>query len=228
MKKIKKYFTIKKSAGSRPGNRVKSSCYCVIDNCSSCNLNQYIKIVCENDLSTLVLKGNPPIEVLEAARLKIITEFSVLTGGSSIHLNSTRKVYYYHSLIILYSLCAELILSGEQEIPVKVLNKNGLHCDIPNNIEETNKLIDKIKSVISEKKIRLKAENKKLSSIDDKKMGKPTRENFISSLVTISKHAGFRLTTDISLMEYASYLNDYKREIEQLKRLRYGKNNKKY
>lgn len=228
MKKIKKYITIKKIVGSRPANREKSSCYCVIDNCSSCNLNQYIRITCENDLSALVLKGNPPVDILEAARLKIITEFSILTGESSTRLNSTRKLYYYHSLIVLYSACAELILSGEIEEPVKILNKNGLNCDIPINTEETNKLINKIKSAISEKKIRLKAENKKLSSIDDKKMGKPTRENFISSLVTISKHAGFRLTTDISLMEYASYLNDYKREIEQLKRLRYGKNNKKY
>lgn len=56
--------------------------------------------------------------------------------------------------------------------------------------------------------------------LDKEKGGKYTPKDFNDQLVLLSKHAGFRLTVDISLAEYAGYLKDYKNA------LKYGKYDK--
>ena len=215
-----------KNAGLKPGDRGKSLKYDIISDCDRCTLEMYIKMVCDGDLSVLVVSGEPGEDVLEAARIKIVSEFSVLTGSSDKMMSVTRKVYFYHSLILTYAICGDLIAAGEVEEAVKVLNQKGVRCTVPVNVEEREKLLKRIKSAITEKKIRLKEENKRMKELQEKKSGKVKREDFIQTLVALSKHAGFRLTTGISLTEYAAYLKDYNREIEQLKQMKYGKNNK--
>ena len=121
----------------------------------------YIKMVCDGDLSVLVVSGEPGEDVLEAARIKIVSEFSVLTGSSDKMMSVTRKVYFYHSLILTYAICGDLIAAGEVEEAVKVLNQKGVRCTVPVNVEEREKLLKRIKSAITEKKIRLKEENKR-------------------------------------------------------------------
>lgn len=206
---------------ANPGNYCK---YSIINDCERCPLSVYIDIVCDERLDGLIISGKPPREMLEAAALKICSEFSVLSGGNDKSMGITRRVYYYHSLILIYLICMNIISSGKCDKDViNTLVKNGLSCSMPNGDEETEKLISRIKSAISEKKIRMNNEKKRLQAIQTGTDVKPTREHYTNNLVMLSKHVGFRLTKEITLAEYAAYLKDYKEEIQRLKQLENGK-----
>lgn len=179
-------------------------------------------MTCDDDLQALVIKGNPPVEVLEAARLKIISEFQILSGSTDRGVTIAKKVYFYRSLIMLYVISANLIAAGDYSC-IEALNKKGLACKEPRNEDEANKLLKRIKSAITEKKVRMAEEEKRLARIQGKGE-KPTREGYMATLVAISKNAGFRIDTGITLAEYAAYSRDYKKDMEQLLQLRYGKN----
>lgn len=212
---------IEKIAGLRRGSRGNSCKYSIIDTCERCPLSVYIDIVCEEKLDGLIISGNPPKELLEAAALKICSEFLVLSGGSDRTMELTRRMHYYYSLILIYSISLNLISMGKHDKDViDVLNKNGFSCSMPKDEQETAKLISRLKSAISEKKIRMNSEKKRLESLKTGGNTKPTREYYTSTLVMLSKHVGFRLTKDITLAEYAAYLKDYKEEIQRLKQLK--------
>lgn len=186
----------------------------------------YIKMVCDGDLSVLVVSGNPDNDTLEAARIKIASEFSMLSGSSDKLTVAMRNVYFYHSLILTYAICGDLVSAGEAEEAARVLNEKGVRCSVPRTEEERTKLLKRIKSAITEKKLRLKEEDRRMKSLQEKKGGNATREDFMGTLVALSRHAGFRISTEITLSEYAAYLKDYKRDVEQLKQSRNGKNDK--
>lgn len=186
-------------------------------------MSVYIDIVCDEKLDGLIIVGDPPKELLEAAALKICSEFSVLSGGSDRTMEITRRMHYYYSLILIYSISLNLISMGKHDKDViDALNKNGLSCSMPKDDQETAKLISRLKSAISEKKIRMNSEKKRLDALKTGENIKPTREYYTSNLVMLSKHVGFRLTKDITLAEYAAYLKDYKEEIQRLKQLKDG------
>ena len=186
----------------------------------------YIKMVCDGDLSVLVVSGNPDDDTLEAARIKIVSEFSMLSGSSDKLTVAMRSVYFYHSLILTYAICGDLVSVGETEEVVRVLNEKGVRCSVPKTEEERRKLLKRIKSAITEKKLRLKEADRRMKSLQDKKGSKATREDFMATLVALSKNVGFRITTDITLSEYAAYLKNYKQEVERLKEISHAKNNK--
>ena len=215
-----------KNAGLKPGDRGKSSKYDIISDCDRCTLEMYIKMVCDGDLSVLVVSGNPDNDTLEAARIKIVSEFSMLSGSSDKLTVAMRSVYFYHSLILTYAICGDLVSVGETEEVVRVLNEKGVRCSVPKTEEERRKLLKRIKSAITEKKLRLKEADRRMKSLQDKKGSKATREDFMATLVALSKNVGFRITTDITLSEYAAYLKNYKQEVERLKEISHAKNNK--
>lgn len=179
-------------------------------------------MTCDDDLQALVIEGNPSNDVLEAARIKLLSEFSVLSGSTDKGVIIAKKVYLYRALIMLYIISANLIASGDYSC-IETLNKKGLSCKEPKNEDDVNKLLKRIKSAITEKKVRMAEEEKRLARIQGKGE-KPTREGYMATLVAISKNAGFRIDTGITMAEYAAYLRDYKKDMEQLLQLRYGKN----
>lgn len=182
-------------------------------------------MTCDDDLQALVIEGKPSNDVLEAARMKLLSEFAVLSGSTDKGIIVTKKIYLYRTLIIMYVISANLIASGDYSC-IEMLNKNGLSCKEPNNEDEVNKLFKRIKSAITEKKVRMAEEEKRLARIQGKGE-KPTREGYMATLVAISKNAGFRIYTGITLAEYAAYLKDYKREVELMRQREYGKDGKK-
>lgn len=190
-----------------------------------CTLDRYIRMTCDDDLQALVIEGKPSNDALEAARLKLLSEFAVLSGSTDKGVIIAKKVYFYRALIMLYVISANLIASGDYSC-IETLNKKGLACKEPKNEDEVNKLLKRIKSAITEKKVRMAEEEKRLSRIQGKGE-KPTREGYMATLVVISKNAGFRIDTGITLAEYAAYLKDYKREFELMRQREYGKDGKK-
>lgn len=204
-------------AGRKPDDQGKQGrSYLLYDSCDGCPLRVYIDMVCDDDLRALVVYGNPGDDVVEEARGRLLTEFSELSGDSRFGVMNSclRRMHYYRSNILLLAVCQRLLFLGGKEKVVEYLREQGVGCDGLSREE----LLSKVSGLIGERKMRLRSEEKRYKKLtDEEKTEKPTRRYFTEQLVELSKYAGFRLTTEISLGEYAAYVRSMKEYVEQLK-----------
>lgn len=225
MKRTRRHTTTGNPAGRKPENRERSGkSYIVYDSCYNTPLKVYIRVVCDHNLRALVISGNPPEDVLYEAMEKMNGELSELSGSGeySARKEVTRKVYTYRAMIALLCACQRTVAAGEREKAVKYLLKLGVRCN-----GDDRKLIEVLSGIIREKKIRLRSEEERFRKLfDGEKEENVTRAYFADQLVALSKYAGFRLTTDIMLSEYASYLKSLKEDVERYKTLMNGNKHK--
>ena len=219
---MEKHTTTKKRAGKKPDVPEKSrKLFVIYKNCYDCPLKVYIDIVCDNNINSLTISGNPPHEVLEKAKDEIIAEFSDLIGGGNINKKAIllKNIYTYRSQITGLKMCIYLIMSGHTDEAVVSLNKLGVKCSTPENEKELYDLIDKVINKIKDRDIRGRKLNKEyIAQITrNEKVRKIDKSDFIEQIVELSKWAGFRLTTDITLAEYASYIRSMNKYIETMK-----------
>ena len=81
------------------------------------------------------------------------------------------------------------------------------------------KLAGRIDAKIRALKIKIREEKRRYEALlEGNGRESCTPGEFNDQLVALSKHAGFRLTPDISLAEYAGYLKDYKNTLRYDKR----------
>lgn len=221
MKKMGRHTTTEKNAGQKPENRERQlKSYSIYSSCYTCPLNVYIRVVCDNDFNALVISGNPTEDAIKEAAGKLFAEFSQLCGDSSASRHNTllREIYMYRAQIVGYSICARLMLMDDLECAVKNLNELGFRCKMPENEKEIESLGERLSSKIKEKTIRMKKAQKDFESLKETKQGeKPTRRYFVDQLIEISKWLGFRVTDDITIAEYASYLNKMKEYVETIR-----------
>lgn len=225
MRKKRRHTTTGNPAGKRPENRARSGkSYIVYDSCYNTPLKVYISVVCDHNLRALVISGNPPEDDLFEVIEKINGELSELSGNGeySARKEVTRKVYTYRAMIALLCSCQRTVAAGEREKAVKYLLKLGIRCN-----GDDRKLIEVLSGIIREKKIRLRSEEEKFKKLlDDDKGEQLTRAYFADQLVALSKYAGFRLTTDIMLSEYAVYLKSLKEDVKRYKMIMNGNKHK--
>lgn len=218
MKKRGKYIMTGKAAGKRQENRAGSGrSYIIYDRCEDCPLKVYIDLVCNDNLQALVVKGNPPEEVLVEARERLCAELAELSGDSY-HgkVNALiRKIHFYRAGILILAACQRLVAIGEKKKALHFLNEAGV---VRVGNMESKSLISRLSGLIREKKVRLQSEENRYRELT-KKSGenKLTPAYFTEQLVVLSKYAGFRLSSSITLAEYAAYLKDMKESVEQLK-----------
>lgn len=220
MKKNRKYITMEKAVGKKPDDRDESGkSYTIYDTCAKCPLRAYIDLVCNDNLRALVVSGNPPETLLQETRHQLYTEFSELSGDSQFQVMNTtlRKIHTYRANILLLLVCQRLLALGERLQALSFLAKAGVRF-APGM--ETKPILSKLSGLIREKKIRLRSEEKRYQSLTGGQTSeKLTPAHFTSQLVSLSKSAGFRLTTSITLAEYAAYLKDMKETIERYKNM---------
>lgn len=226
IKKGTKYSTTGNRVGKKRENREKSvESYSIYSSCYDCPLKVYIEIVCNNNLDALIISGNPPKEVLEDTYNKIISGYAELSGSSmATRYNVLLKdIYSYRSQIIGLTLCLQ-ILPITPDAAVGNLSKLGMRCSIPENNEDMEDLIRKIDSRIKDRSIRMKKAQKEFDSIQkSNKSGAITPGDFYDQLAIISRWAGFRISTDITLAEYVVYIKQMSEYVEQSKSMINGK-----
>lgn len=207
--------TKEKSAGKRTVARGKSeSSYTILDTCDKCTLRVYIDIICHDNLRALVVSGNPSDEVLEEAKIKLVTEFRQLSGDSnSKYSNSIKRMLAYKLQVVGLSSAIRMLASKDVRA-FEYLRANGIPCNVKSYDNTTiSRLITRIESKIRTLNIKIREEHGRLLNMP--KGTTPTEESFNDQLVILSKHAGFRLTRDITLAEYAGYLKNFKHSIDE-------------
>lgn len=113
----------------------------------------------------------------------------------------------------------------EQELSLsqavlRFLNRNGLPVQaLPGRRNRMEKARRKDRREIRALKIKIREEKRRYEALlEGNGRESCTPGEFNDQLVALSKHAGFRLTPDISLAEYAGYLKDYKNTLRYDKR----------
>lgn len=225
MKSMKKHISTGKSAGQKPENPEPSgSSYTLYDTCDKCPLSVYIDLVCNDNLRALVLTGNPPEDVIQEAKMGLLSEFHELSGDarSASVTNSLRLIYGYKAQILGLVLSAQLLPGPDKEQIAGHLRQNGIRIkSIPEDEAGLRSLVQRIESRIKNLQTRLKEEVKRYNAMQSRSAGQaPTPDLFNDQLVLLSKHVGFHLSKTITLAEYAGYLKDYKTSIK------YGRNDK--
>lgn len=216
-----KHITKGKNVGKKQEDLGKSKkSYIIYDSCYTCPLKAYIQVVCNGDMRALVLEGEPTDEELNMAFSGILEQYQEISGNKPSLQNSIlREIYMYRSHILGLALCYDLVLSGE--IDLKGLNDCGITFN-PSKEDEFS-LLEKISMKIKDRKIRLKKAIGEYDRIQkNNKSEKVTMMHFVEQLASLSRWAGFRLSDEITLAEYAVYtrqMNDY---AEQLKTKRNG------
>lgn len=127
----------------------------------------------------------------------------------------------YKSQILGLTLCARLLSKWEYENVLEYLNQTGLAVKkVPDSEAEWIRLGRRIESRIKMLRVKIKEAIKQCNNLAKRSNGGdvPTLKDFNDQLVQISKNAGFRLTMDITLLEYAGYLKDYNNTLNSLQK----------
>lgn len=209
---IPKCIMTEKSVGRKPEEKGKSEqSYSIYDSAYNCPLKVYISVVCDKDYQSMVRSGKVEQSVLENAFCKIMDEYSDLSGSK----NQQLQTYYnYRAQIVALEVCLNLLSLGEIDRVVESLNKIGLRCEKPINDDGLKALAEKIDFRLKDRTLRMKKVAKEMEGARKKEL---TKRDFYEQLVAISQWAGFRLSDEITLAEYALYVKKAHEYSEQMK-----------
>lgn len=209
---IPKCIMTEKNVGRKPEEKGKSEqSYSIYDSAYNCPLKVYISVVCDKDYQSMVRSGKVEQSVLENAFCKIMDEYSDLSGSK----NQQLQTYYnYRAQIVALEVCLNLLSLGEIDRVVESLNKIGLRCEKPINDDGLKALAEKIDFRLKDRTLRMKKVAKEMEGARKKEL---TKRDFYEQLVAISQWAGFRLSDEITLAEYALYVKKAHEYSEQMK-----------
>lgn len=172
--------------------------------------------MCKNKLERLIISGNPTIEELNRAKMDISGEFSLLTGNLSAlsYLDRTENIIKISNEITILTVAHKLISEG-------IINERVTEClkKIKTNTTDLEKIKSKIElKTLQLRKLQAEEKNSKKEGGENKKQD----VSFYSSLIaTVSRFSGFRITREITLLEFSQYIKQMQEQIkaqQQIKR----------
>jgi hypothetical protein len=188
-------------------------------------MHRFIECITEDNYPTLIIEGKPTDEELQAHWLKIADQYTAAVGDHEyrLYLNcfvemaamavdlqnieflieSLSKAFYQPLLEELNKLMGTKIVLDGLEKPAYYKQLDVLY-----------KRSRGLKIKLDLKRMQYEAIGKKFQGVSEK----PTREYFESMLITLSDHAQFQLTLNISVFEYCERLKRFIRYIEQAKK----------
>lgn len=175
----------------------------------------YQKIVFENNLSPLIISGNPDQEEVTETRNMLLYEFSIACGStvSTPILSSYRKINNYKNKITSLNHIQVLILVEWNDEITSFLREMNVRM-FPGDADKTIKSINKkIKTIL----VSLKEESNRYQSLVSNTENSPelSLEEFERQISIIGKYMGFRIDKEkTSLSEYAAYIYSYRKELE--------------
>lgn len=172
-----------------------------------------------------MIDGEPTNDVLEAAKINLITEFSELMqdGKSNPLMNAQREYYVSRNHILGLTISLHALSSGHFEEAFDYLKDHGIKRIDVSDPKAVESLVKKIEAKIKLKQVKMSEAEKKCTSLASKDDdGKPTRDSFYDYLALFSRSNGFEIGSSITLSKYAAYMKRLKKEIN------HGNNNTKY
>lgn len=227
---MEKPNSTRKSSGKRkaaPENSKKS--FILKGKCRLLTIGEYIELICEDNLSILIVEGKPDAEALNEAKMDVISEFSELSGdeGSSAIVDSLRKIYKYRAEIMGMTIALKNIYARFEEA-VAVLRRFGIRGDVSNDPESIGKFIKRVQAEMKSRSTRMQTEINSYNSLSTKNESKPlAAQNVFDEMSIISQFVKYGIDTGTNLALYASHRKNYKSYSNSLKNPKHG-NDKKH
>lgn len=181
-------------------------------------LSAFIKAYCNNDLTALVIEGDPTLEQLQEAWNEIMFEwsYSIKSDNNDYMLDLARNIgRLQHHIFYVDHAVKYLRLRSDADI-IKELRGMGydLHTCFDDS-KEWNLELDRIISLCKTKVADLDSARDEYERMQKTTEGKAqTSEEFENTVGMIARFQGYRIDKNITTVaEFASYLNAYVTEM---------------
>ncbi len=177
----------------------------------------YIRLVCDGDLSVLVASGTPLEKDKEAAKMDVLSEFAELSGNESTSaaMSLMAKIYELRAQRLSY-IAAMYALDGEFDGAREFFRLRGF--DVSGWTQENpRKALKRINAEIKGIDLRLSLKIKEYNALVATKDGKaPTERDIRVEMAVLSQHQNHAITNDCDLATYAGYKHTYGIHVKSL------------
>jgi hypothetical protein len=200
----------------------------LIQRCKNLSLNKFLDAYCNNDLSVLIISGEPTADELKDAWDGILFEYSsLIKNGDADYLLKLSKNISVLGFEIFYTEAAADLLKVhyDKDVVDYLITELGYFGDFnPEQTESYQKDINVMLSLVKGKKQdleELKAEYERLNNVAEGK--KQSEEEFELVIASLGKYAGYRLDKDaVMVSEFASVFTLYLKEQDYLNNQKNG------
>lgn len=186
--------------------------------CSQLPLDRFIACLVDNDLSQLVIKGNPSKDQLSFAWQAIYIEY--------IQLNQSNEALYSIRLQSEIELLSDEIQRVEEILyflrPEMLPFCNGMEAELVNILKyygyrqvidfttDYSRTLTAIRNKLNPKKLRLESRIAELANyMDSKNTGTPDRSVFETNLIRMSRFQGYAIRAkEVTVSEYVTIFKE--------------------
>lgn len=199
----------------------------LLTNCRELTIAQFEQCYIHNNLSCLVISGNPTDAQINMAWGNIQHEYCDLTGDEDFRdfvknkSKELREVLRMHHIRLLVAH----VYWRYDEIYIDALKKYGFdeadgYSYPTNDIDAYHACLDRILNSFIHEEIIIEKLQDSIKSYIDAHKGSKTKDGFFDenlARLTAGLKLGFMLTKNITVSDYAVYLTMYRQRIEQEK-----------
>ena len=181
-------------------------------------LSDFITAHCDNDLSVLVLQGNPTEEELKVVWDKLFQQYVKAVSGSQFQskLQDVKDYTLLESKIRRASMLLELYQVEEAHKMIAEMLESFKYPIGTVTVDNLHASLKRFRAYLKADIVKLNGMAKKLETKAEKDV-KPTAESYYDTLVGIGEHLKVVLIpNEISVALYCSYVNQLNRHIENL------------
>lgn len=184
-------------------------------------LSVFIRCLCDNDLSAMLIDGEAAGDVLSEAWQNIYNEYLDLTAKNGNNevltlLQEFDSFFYKHAVI--ENTVTILRLYYEQDL-INILKGYGYHFQFnPEDPEKYHKDLDSVMQRSKRMILEMEIRRKQIESLQKANLGAViNRQYFDEILVTLSKFSGYHVNEDlVTVSRYCAILNLYISHCKQL------------
>jgi len=187
-------------------------------------------LVCDNYLKALVIKGDPPIEILVETDYNLRTQYADAIGDHEYlhYCNLLIETIRLETTLVQIENIVKVLKECYNKVLANLLNRlcsSSFDFDITNYEDYTNKLqrcLNRSKSL----KINIDLKKMALEKLEAKqgKGSNPKREYFLGTLITLSDDSGYPLREEsVTVWEFCERIKRFNKKIDQLKLSNHGR-----
>lgn len=195
--------------------------YELYKNCSELTFDRFVKILTNGELTLLIKKGDPTIEILQKTWQKIYNEYCFLSENETYKsiLKIQSEIGAYQCTLLAVKTALQSIIYHYNETAKNVIVKCGYKFDENDLSNSIKRVATQIKTV----EVNIERKERELKQIEAaiNKNSKHVKESdYLENLITLSKHMGGNLlkANEITVNEYLLISKDYKNYIEILEK----------